>query len=592
MKFSKERNFNKMKNKKIGAEEITLAPTTEIYNEAHKIALETTTEEKFPFVLDYDANEKETLLSMLNEVGAEIEKDSATHASISVRMNMTQLKLVKGLDCVIRVRTHRYNDRSLIKGEKKLISEDFTNIDVESDITNSDENSGDIAVMSLRSSPSSGVTEENFDGGGEVGESNLHLSDSEMASAKEINIGDSVDGCICCPGAEKYFKFKVIDQGIYTIYTTSDLDTVGHLYDSNGDLIVSVDDHEPGGEINFRIVRTLAANSTYYIKVHLRNNDTGEYTLRITDDILPNSVTITPGTITLKHGVTYELPITPNYTYKGYNGAQRIPGLSVSISPSNANEQKIWWWEQDGDVLKCSYGWDDDGDRHIHVTATGIGTAKLYAQDWNENGKKAECAIVVRSWPEYSKPFIHSRDEWGAKEAIASRLKARERNPERIIFHHPANPFSSTNIDDIKAEIKRIQNIHISALDGDPKSDIAYHFLIDPAGGIWQGAEIDEYKRGHAEGYFDDIGVSILGNFEPEKENDYSADILNDYQKNAMKELSKWLCFKYNLKSDTSDGISPITTHRTVCDTDCPGENAAPWIESELKNHIANWYFE
>ena len=421
MKFSKERNFNKMKNKKIGAEEITLAPTTEIYNEAHKIALETTTEEKFPFVLDYDANEKETLLSMLNEVGAEIEKDSATHASISVRMNMTQLKLVKGLDCVIRVRTHRYNDRSLIKGEKKLISEDFTNIDVESDITNSDENSGDIAVMSLRSSPSSGVTEENFDGGGEVGESNLHLSDSEMASAKEINIGDSVDGCICCPGAEKYFKFKVIDQGIYTIYTTSDLDTVGHLYDSNGDLIVSVDDHEPGGEINFRIVRTLAANSTYYIKVHLRNNDTGEYTLRITDDILPNSVTITPGTITLKHGVTYELPITPNYTYKGYNGAQRIPGLSVSISPSNANEQKIWWWEQAGDVLKCSYGWDDDGDRYIHVTATGIGTAKLYAEDWNENGKRDECEVTCNtpgmdSTPEHSHIYhavlSEDRDEY------------------------------------------------------------------------------------------------------------------------------------------------------------------------------------
>ena len=101
----------------------------------------------------------------------------------------------------------------------------------------------------------------------------------------------------------------------------------------------------------------------------------------------------------MEKGVTYELPITPNYTYKGYNGAQRIPGLSVSIDPSNANEQKIWWWEQYGSVLDCSYGWDDDGDRYIHVTATAKGIAKLYAQDWNENGKRDECTVYVGGAP-------------------------------------------------------------------------------------------------------------------------------------------------------------------------------------------------
>ena len=38
---------------------------------------------------------------------------------------------------------------------------------------------------------------------------------------------------------------------------------------------------------------------------------------------------------------------------------------------------------------------DDDGDRYIHVTATAKGTAKLYAQDWNENGKRDECTVTV-----------------------------------------------------------------------------------------------------------------------------------------------------------------------------------------------------
>ena len=171
------------------------------------------------------------------------------------------------------------------------------------------------------------------------------------------------------------------------------MDTVGALYDCNGNLIAEVDDYAPCGKINFRIIQNLVAGNTYYVKVRIYGNDTGNYTLRVTERVFANYVTINKDTIVLEQGVTYELPITPNYTYKGYNGAQRIPGLSVSIDPSNANEQKIWWWEQYGSVLECSYGWDDDGDRYIHVTATEKGIAKLYAQDWDENGKRDECTV-------------------------------------------------------------------------------------------------------------------------------------------------------------------------------------------------------
>lgn len=117
--------------------------------------------------------------------------------------------------------------------------------------------------------------------------------------------------------------------------------------------------------------------------------------LRVTERVFANYVNINKSTITLEKGVTYELPITSNYTYKGYNGAQRIPGLSVSINPSNANEQKIWWWEQYGSVLDCSYGWDDDGDRYIHVTATGLGTANLYAETRSGSGMRDVCKVTV-----------------------------------------------------------------------------------------------------------------------------------------------------------------------------------------------------
>ena len=62
---------------------------------------------------------------------------------------------------------------------------------------------------------------------------------------------------------------------------------------------------------------------------------------------------------------------------------------------------------------------------------------------------------------------------------------------------------------------------------------------------------------------------------------------------NVVVEISKWLCYNYNLLINSSTGISPIRTHRMVNlgETVCPGENAAPWIENELKNIINNWSF-
>ena len=184
-----------------------------------------------------------------------------------------------------------------------------------------------------------------------------------MDTAKVVSDESYTSRYICCPGNGQWFKFVATRTGQYTICTTGSLDTIGTLYDSCGNQITRVDDYAPCGKINFRIICNLTEGNTYYVRVGISKGNAGSYTLRVTESVFANYVNINKTTITLEKGVTYELPITPNYTYKGYNGAQRIPGLLVSINPSNANEQKIWWWEQYGDVMECSYGWDDDGDR-------------------------------------------------------------------------------------------------------------------------------------------------------------------------------------------------------------------------------------
>jgi len=398
----------------VSEEEITLAPPVELFDEAKEIAQSTLSDEKFPFALQYDSNQKEFLLSMLETVGAIVEDDDDDGHVLATMMNMTQLAFIKQLDCVERVKTDeginpflaeeavkltpiQQEDESLDDEVKVAVTDiDPETLEVQTEIAlnrttdaeleaiaiaETEQADGDIAVASVAATARSSCCP--------------CPTNVSMETAANISDESYTSGYICCPGAEQWFKFVATRTGQYTICTTGNLDTVGTLYDCCGNQITRVDDYAPCGKINFRIICNLTEGNTYYVKVGVFGDDTGSYTLRVTERVFANYVNINKSTITLEKGVTYELPITPNYTYKGYNGAQRIPGLSVSINPSNSNEQKIWWWEQYGSVLDCSYGWDDDGDRYIHVTATGIGTAKLYAVDWDENGKRDECTVTV-----------------------------------------------------------------------------------------------------------------------------------------------------------------------------------------------------
>ena len=109
-------------------------------------------------------------------------------------------------------------------------------------------------------------------------------------SAQEIMAERYISGCICCPGAEQWFKFTVPQSRTYTIYTTGSLDTKGVLYSCCETEIASNDDF--AGKINFRMVPYLRTNKTYYLKVTANQSNTGSYTLKITQNILPAYTTI------------------------------------------------------------------------------------------------------------------------------------------------------------------------------------------------------------------------------------------------------------------------------------------------------------
>ena len=106
--------------KNISNEDIILAPPVELLDEAKEIERNTTAEEKFSFTLQYDSNQKEFLLSILQEAGAIVEAEDEKDHTFDTRMNMTQLAFVKRLDCVEKIMTNEGTNPFFMGKIKKI----------------------------------------------------------------------------------------------------------------------------------------------------------------------------------------------------------------------------------------------------------------------------------------------------------------------------------------------------------------------------------------------------------------------------------------------------------------------------------------
>lgn len=384
-------NENSLTNdvKNISEETIILAPPEKFINNAKWIALNTTASKKFPFVIIYDANQKNFLFSMLQDAGVVINKYDEENYKVHALMNMTQLAFIKSLD-----------------GIKYIEEETSDSISIQENNTNTmQSNELHIEQSAIMQSVSSNSMVENSIATIDIQPNNIETAsvsstnarcncpdNSSMESAMTILSGISVACNICCPGAEEWFKFTASKSDRYTIFTTGGLDTIGTLYDSCGNQLSYVDDY--CGLLNFRIIRNLTAGNTYYIKVKAYGNRTGNYILSVTTRVLVDYVTINLNNITLEKGKKYELPITPNYTYRGYNGAKKIDGLSITISPSDSDVQRVEW-SSTSTNLEISEGWDDEDNRYVHIIAKESGRATLKATDINSNGKSDTCTVTI-----------------------------------------------------------------------------------------------------------------------------------------------------------------------------------------------------
>lgn len=80
------------------------------------------------------------------------------------------------------------------------------------------------------------------------------------------------------PGDEDWFIFTLSEDSTGLFYTEGDSDTIGNLLAADGATVLSANDDQGDGTLNFRVSQNLPAG-TYYLRIRGFQNRTGPYTL-------------------------------------------------------------------------------------------------------------------------------------------------------------------------------------------------------------------------------------------------------------------------------------------------------------------------
>jgi hypothetical protein len=126
----------------------------------------------------------------------------------------------------------------------------------------------------------------------------------------------------------------------------------------------------------------------------------------------------------------------------------------------------------------------------------------------------------------------------------------------RITVHHEGNrPFKATSISECRARIVNVLN----GERGVGHRDIAYHYVIDPAGRVWEGRDLRWEGRHTRNNHAGNLGVVCLGNFEEQT--------IPPAQLAALERFLRDLQKKHKI------GRKQVFTHRELSPTLCPGKD-------------------
>lgn len=186
-------------------------------------------------------------------------------------------------------------------------------------------------------------------------------------------------------------------------------------------------------------------------------------------------------------------------------------------------------------------------------------------------------------------PEVRPREAWASGRGVRGTLQP-EDDVRFLLVHHTLTP-NTDGPDDIVGRLRSIQAFHTGERGW---ADVAYNFLVDPSGTIWEGRQgsLEGPVRGDATG--GSQGFAQLACFI----GDFSEVLPTPAALDAMVRLLAWLATRSSLPLEgtvtfTSRGSSRwprgaevttarIAAHRDMSVTECPGEALYPLVAGEL----------
>ncbi len=130
--------------------------------------------------------------------------------------------------------------------------------------------------------------------------------------------------------------------------------------------------------------------------------------------------------------------------------------------------------------------------------------------------------------------------------------------PRYFTLHHTAARYPG-NYEAAVAEMRFTQDFHQN---GRGWIDISYHFLIDPAGNIFEGRPIKVLGAHVKNRNTANVGISIMGNFHPPKN-----DLFTGASQDSFISIGRYLKDTYEVP------VSSFYAHRDIGSTNCPGDD-------------------
>lgn len=239
---------------------------------------------------------------------------------------------------------------------------------------------------------------------------------------------------------DEYYYFTPESDGYYTFCTKGDYDTVGRLYDSDGDEIARDDDS--GEDYNFNLIASLMGGEEYSLRI-LDSYLGDEYSFSIHVTKAPD-----PIGVTVVNGGYEEVDEISLYLDEGVY-------LYSTVDPEDASQ--ICFWSTDNpSVLSVDYS-DSD---YAYIEALSEGTATVTAA--TANGKKDTVTVTVSKRPEATSVSIKDSDYNGKDVESLTLYSGQYEYLEAVLTPEEAETgysWSSSNEEVVYADSGRIEAV-------------------------------------------------------------------------------------------------------------------------------------